>query len=69
MPYKSREDSDARHPEARASPSDLLKNWAKAADCMQRDFVQISRRRACPEAARVAPDRLACCLLKWREQV
>jgi hypothetical protein len=30
--------------------------------------VQISRRRAFPEAARVAPDRLACCLLKWREQ-
>jgi len=36
---------------------------------MQRHFVQISLRRACPEAARVAPDRLACCLLKWREQV
>jgi hypothetical protein len=49
-------------------PLDLLKNWAKAADCMQRHFVQISRRRVCPEATRVAPDRLACCLLKWREQ-
>jgi hypothetical protein len=41
-------------PEAGASPQRLLKNWAKAADCMQRHFVQILRRRACPRRPRCA---------------
>jgi hypothetical protein len=41
-------------PEAGASPSGLLKNWAKATDCMQRHFMQILRRRACLTRPRCA---------------